>query len=58
MNTEKEIRKNFKENNNYYWERKLADGVTECYSKDYYNSDFTRIEDEIIKKIESELNSI
>jgi hypothetical protein len=58
---EVEIRKNL----NNYWERKLADGVTECYSKDYYNADGTRITEslgenlgDIILKIERELNSV
>jgi hypothetical protein len=58
MNTEQEIRKNFRENNNGYWQRRLPNGNIECLNKDYYDEDGTRLEDKLLNKIERELNSI
>ena len=54
MYKEYEIRKNFNNDNNY-WKRVKDNGVIEYYSKDFYDNEFNRIEEKLLREIEEEL---
>jgi hypothetical protein len=54
MYREQEIRSLF--NNNNCWKRETKNG-TEYFSKDYYDSNYERIEDKLLIEIENEIKN-
>jgi len=53
MFREYEFRKMINDN---CWKKVNKDGIVEFFNKDYYDSDYKRIEDKLLKDIENEIN--